>query len=209
MNALFLTTLPTLKACNSPYIQYYFKRFFILHSSEGRNTKPPPTNQPPTTDHQPQWHLPPTTDHRPQWHHRPPTWHHRPFKGTTDHWSEKPPTTDQWLWKNRPPTRTTTDHRPPTRLRLLNHRPLTTLQICFIYCAIFLPLPFYGTECHEWMVHSLICQVKPGLLKLTVLQPWIMTAWLLVAFWDKMCKVHLQKFTWLSQANEKDSSEEK
>ena len=25
---------PTLKACNSPYIQYYFKRFFVLHSSE-------------------------------------------------------------------------------------------------------------------------------------------------------------------------------
>ena len=27
--------------------------------------------------------------------------------------------------------------------------------------------------------------------------------------WDKMCEVHLQKFTWLSQANEKDSSEGK
>ena len=26
--------LPTLKACNSPYMQYYFKRFFALHSSE-------------------------------------------------------------------------------------------------------------------------------------------------------------------------------
>ena len=26
---LFLTTLPTLKACNSPYVQYYFKRFFV------------------------------------------------------------------------------------------------------------------------------------------------------------------------------------
>ena len=25
---------PTLKACNSPYTQYYFKRFFVLHSSE-------------------------------------------------------------------------------------------------------------------------------------------------------------------------------
>ena len=26
---------PTLKACNSPYmLQYYFKRFFVLHSSE-------------------------------------------------------------------------------------------------------------------------------------------------------------------------------
>ena len=34
MNVLFLTTLPTLKACNSPYMQYYFKRFFVLHSSE-------------------------------------------------------------------------------------------------------------------------------------------------------------------------------
>ena len=34
MNALFLTTLPTLKTCNSPYMQYYFKRFFVLHSSE-------------------------------------------------------------------------------------------------------------------------------------------------------------------------------
>ena len=31
---LFLTILPTLKACNSPYMQYYFKRFFVLHSSE-------------------------------------------------------------------------------------------------------------------------------------------------------------------------------
>ena len=27
MNGLFLTTLPTLTACNSPYMQYYFKRF--------------------------------------------------------------------------------------------------------------------------------------------------------------------------------------
>ena len=34
MNVLFLTTLPTLKACNSPYMQYYFKGFFVLHSSE-------------------------------------------------------------------------------------------------------------------------------------------------------------------------------
>ena len=34
LNVLFLTTLPTLKAFNSPYMQYYFKRFFILHSSE-------------------------------------------------------------------------------------------------------------------------------------------------------------------------------
>ena len=34
MNVLFLTTLPTLKACDSPYMQYYFKRFFVLHSSE-------------------------------------------------------------------------------------------------------------------------------------------------------------------------------
>ena len=34
MNVLFLITLPTLKACNSPYMQYYFKRFFVLHSSE-------------------------------------------------------------------------------------------------------------------------------------------------------------------------------
>ena len=34
MNVLFLTTLPTLKACNSPYMQYYFKQFFVLHSSE-------------------------------------------------------------------------------------------------------------------------------------------------------------------------------
>ena len=25
---------PTLKACNSPCMQYYFKRFFALHSSE-------------------------------------------------------------------------------------------------------------------------------------------------------------------------------
>ena len=25
---------PTLKASNSPYMQYYFKRFFVLHSSE-------------------------------------------------------------------------------------------------------------------------------------------------------------------------------
>ena len=34
MNVIFLTTLPSLKACNSPYIQYYFKQFFVLHSSE-------------------------------------------------------------------------------------------------------------------------------------------------------------------------------
>ena len=34
MNVLFLTTLPTLKACNSPYIQNYFKLFFVLHCSE-------------------------------------------------------------------------------------------------------------------------------------------------------------------------------
>ena len=25
---------PILKACNSPYMQYYIKQFFILHSSE-------------------------------------------------------------------------------------------------------------------------------------------------------------------------------
>ena len=25
---------PTLKGCNSPNMQYYFKRFFVLHSSE-------------------------------------------------------------------------------------------------------------------------------------------------------------------------------
>ena len=25
---------PTSKACNSPYMQYYFKRFFVLYSSE-------------------------------------------------------------------------------------------------------------------------------------------------------------------------------
>ena len=31
---MFLTTLPTLKACNSPYVQYFFKRYFVLHSSE-------------------------------------------------------------------------------------------------------------------------------------------------------------------------------
>ena len=34
MNVIFLTTLPTLKACNSPYMHCYFKRFFVLHSSE-------------------------------------------------------------------------------------------------------------------------------------------------------------------------------
>ena len=34
MNILFLTTLPTLKACNSPYMQYYFKWFSVLHSSK-------------------------------------------------------------------------------------------------------------------------------------------------------------------------------
>ena len=33
-HVLFLTTLLTLKACNSPYMQYYCKRFFVLHSSE-------------------------------------------------------------------------------------------------------------------------------------------------------------------------------
>ena len=34
MNVLFLTTVPTLKTCNSPYMQYYFNGFFVLHSSE-------------------------------------------------------------------------------------------------------------------------------------------------------------------------------
>ena len=34
MNVVFLTTLPNLKACNSLYMQYDFKRFFPLHSSE-------------------------------------------------------------------------------------------------------------------------------------------------------------------------------
>ena len=33
VSVLFLTTLPTLKACNSPHMQYYFKRGF-LHCSE-------------------------------------------------------------------------------------------------------------------------------------------------------------------------------
>ena len=32
--ATLLTTLTILKACNSPYIQYYLKRFFVLHSLE-------------------------------------------------------------------------------------------------------------------------------------------------------------------------------
>ena len=32
MNVLFLTTLPTLKACSPPYMQYYFKLFLVLHS---------------------------------------------------------------------------------------------------------------------------------------------------------------------------------
>ena len=31
---LFLTALPIVKACNSAYMQYHFKRFFVLHSSE-------------------------------------------------------------------------------------------------------------------------------------------------------------------------------
>ena len=30
MKVLFLTTLTTLKACNLPYVQYYFKRFFYF-----------------------------------------------------------------------------------------------------------------------------------------------------------------------------------
>ena len=34
INVLFLTTLPALKACNSPYMQYYFKRILVLHASE-------------------------------------------------------------------------------------------------------------------------------------------------------------------------------
>ena len=34
MNVLFLTTHSTLKDCNSPFMQYYFKRFLVLHSSE-------------------------------------------------------------------------------------------------------------------------------------------------------------------------------
>ena len=34
MNVIFLITLSTLKACNSLYMQYYFKRFFVLHSSK-------------------------------------------------------------------------------------------------------------------------------------------------------------------------------
>ena len=34
INVIFLTTLPTLKVCNSPYMQNYFKLFFVLHSSE-------------------------------------------------------------------------------------------------------------------------------------------------------------------------------
>ena len=34
MNVLFLTTLPILKARNSPYMLYYLKLLFVLHSSE-------------------------------------------------------------------------------------------------------------------------------------------------------------------------------
>ena len=34
MNVLFFTTLSDLKACNSPYRQDYFKRFFVWRSSE-------------------------------------------------------------------------------------------------------------------------------------------------------------------------------
>ena len=34
MKHSILTTLPTLKACNSPYMQYYFKRFSVSRSSD-------------------------------------------------------------------------------------------------------------------------------------------------------------------------------
>ena len=34
MNVSSLTTLPNLKACNSPCMQYCFKRFFVLYSLE-------------------------------------------------------------------------------------------------------------------------------------------------------------------------------
>ena len=34
MYVQFLTTFPTLKACNSPYMQDYFRRCFVLFSSE-------------------------------------------------------------------------------------------------------------------------------------------------------------------------------
>ena len=30
----WLVSHPTLKACNSPYMQYYFNRFFVLHFLE-------------------------------------------------------------------------------------------------------------------------------------------------------------------------------
>ena len=54
----------------------------------------------------------------------------------TDHRPEQQPTRLRLL-----------SHRPLTRLRLLSHQPPTTLKLCFIYCAIFLPFRFYGTEC--------------------------------------------------------------
>ena len=34
MNVLFLTTLPTVKAYDLPYMQYYFKQLFVLRFSE-------------------------------------------------------------------------------------------------------------------------------------------------------------------------------
>ena len=144
----------------------------------------PPTTVTPTTDQ-----APPTTylkDNRP------------PTKGTTD----------QRLWKNRPLTvkKPTTDTitvvKPPTRLRLLSHRPHR--KYALFIAQFFCHCDFMVQSVFTWMVQVLICQVKSWLINLSVLQSWIMTVWLLVAFWDKMCEVHVtQSSQWKVQQRRK------
>ena len=130
-----------------------------------QNHRPPTSHRPQTIYHSDTYHQAPTR------HHRLPTTYlidnRPPTKGTTDHrpMVVKKPTTNQN--NNRPPTRLRLlSHRSPTRLRLLSHRPPTTLQICFIYCAIFLPLRFYGTECPHMNGAGLNLPGKPKVIKI-------------------------------------------
>ena len=101
----------------------------------------------------------------------------------------KPPPTDHSDTYHRPSTKGTIDHRsekPPTRLRLLSHRPEqqpTIDQITVVkppttdhITNMLYLLPDFSSIAILWyrvphiMVQILICQVNPGLLKLTVLQ---------------------------------------
>ena len=62
--------------------------------------------------------------------------------------------------------------------------------ISFSYCAIFLPLRFYGTECPHTNDTGLNLPGKTQVIKIDRTSILNNDSWLLVAFWDRMCEVH-------------------